>query len=104
LAGCHRPADLDQRPLIIVERLGVLDHDNGVGAARHHPPGGNQRGRSRRNRKLRLLAGGQDFVIDRQDPRRALAGPNRVVGAQREPIDTRAIEPGNIDLGDDGAG
>ena len=34
------------RPL----RLGVLDHDHGIGAARHHPAGGNRHGRARPNR------------------------------------------------------
>ncbi len=61
LAGGCGPANFDQGLAAIVDRLGVLDHDDGVGAARHHPAGRDQSGRAWTDREHRHPARGQDF-------------------------------------------
>ncbi len=103
LTGSRRPADLDDGRVALVDRLGVLDHDDGVGAARHHAAGRDQRRRARFDGEKRHFSGRQDFGPQGQAPRYALAGTERVVGAHREAVDTGAVEARNVDFGDDPA-
>ena len=51
----------------------------------------------------RLPPRGEDFGVQGQPAGHALAGAKCVVGADREAVDTGAVEAGDIDIGDDPA-
>ena len=59
-------------------RLGMLDHDDGVGAARHRPAGRDRRRRSRQHRPRRRGAAGDHFVVEHE------GGPARLRRPQRD--------------------
>jgi hypothetical protein len=63
LPGCRSPSHLDHRGAVVIPRFGVLDHDDGVGPARHHPAGRNQRRGIGCNSQLRHCAGGEDLSV-----------------------------------------
>jgi MFS family permease len=100
LSRCRRPAHLDPCGAAVIPRFGVLDHDDGVGCARHHPAGRNQRRGAGCDGKLRHRAGSEDLAVQGQSFRCTFGGAHRIVGTHREPVDAGSIEPGNVDIGD----
>ena len=63
LPGRHGPPHVDDGGAALVPRICMLDHDDGVGAARHHPAGGDQRCGARQNRYRRNRPRCQDLII-----------------------------------------
>ena len=96
------PADLDDRRALDLAGFRMLDHHDRIGAARQHAAGRDQGGEARRHRQPRLDTGRQHLEVQLQSLGRLLAGIGHIAGAQRKAVDIRAIEAGNVDLGDDG--
>ena len=87
-------ADLDRaRP----RRLGMLDHDDSVGAARHRTAGRDRSGGARQHRPYRRGAAGDDFVVQHDAHRRRLAGGGQIGGAHRKAVDIGAVEWRHVD-------
>ena len=103
LTGCGRAAHLDHGSAIGIPGLGVLNHDYGVGAARHHASGGDQGGHAGHDGETRLGARRQDLGVEREGLGRAFAGRDRIVGTHREAVDTGSVEAWDIDIGDERA-
>ena len=80
--------------------VGVLDRHHGVGAARQHPAGGDRDGGARAHLGRRRDAGRDRLRAEREPDRRRLAGAEGVRRAHREAVHVRAVEAGDVDLGD----
>ena len=94
LSGRSGAADLDRaRP----RRLGVLDHDDGVCAARHRTAGRDRRGRARQDRPRRRDAAGDHLVVQHHAHRRRLAGRSEIGRTHRKAIDIGAVERRHVD-------
>ena len=88
-----RPSPRDRR---------VLDHDDGVGPAREHAPGGDRRGRARRDRR----SGGRRPVASSSSLSRSRRGDSsaapKVSSARTaKPSTFERSKAGHVDLGDD---
>ncbi len=81
----------------IVEQFGVLDHDDRIGAARHHAAGRNRGGAARRNRDRRRMTAGDHLAIERKPARRAVARTRGVGRAQRKAVDAGTVEGRHVD-------
>ena len=81
-------ADLDRAR---ANRLGVLDHDDGVGAARQRAAGCDRSRRSLQNRPRRRGAAGDDLVVQLDADRRGLGGSGEIGGAHRKAVDIGAV-------------
>ena len=77
--------------------LGVLDHDDGIGAARHHAAGGDQHRLAGMNHRGRDDAGVNLFVAQEHRARHFFGRAERVFRHHREAIDVRAIERRHVD-------
>ena len=86
---------------MIVPYIGVLDHHDGVGAARNHAAGRDRHGLTWPHVNLRKHAGIDCAGQQLHAARRQLAGAKRIGGVNREPIEVRAVERRHIDAGDD---
>ncbi len=94
MPGRRRAADLDGAGR---RRLGVFDHHDGVGAARHRAAGRDRRGGARQHRPRRRDAAGDHLVVEQQAHRRGLAGRGEIGGTHRKAIDIGAIERRHVD-------
>ena len=88
-AGADRAGDAQ----LAAANVGVLDHHDGVGAARHHAAGGNRQ----RLAATRLAVGRHHAGVDLlgaepHRPRRFFGGAEGVFGHHREAVHVRAIE------------
>jgi len=85
-------------------RLSVLDHDDGVGAARHHAARGDQSRPPRQDCDARLAAGRQYLGIQCEGHWCCRSLASAVSAARRaNPSTLGTIEPGHIDIGDNRA-
>jgi hypothetical protein len=91
---------LDCRGAVVIARFSVLDHDDGIGPARHHPTGRNQRRGTGCNSKLRHRAGSEDLAVQHQGFWCTFRRAHRIVGTYREPVDAGSIETGKVDISD----
>ena len=94
LPGRGGAADLDRAR---AGGLGVLDHDDGVGTARHRPAGRNRGGGARQHRPCRRDAAGDHFVVQHQANRRRFSGRGKIGGAHRKTVDIGAVERRHVD-------
>ena len=94
LPGRGGSADLDRARAC---GLGMLDHDDGIGAARHRPAGGDWRRRPRQHRPRRRGAAGDHFVVEQNADRRGFSGRSKIGRAHRKAIDIGAIERRHVD-------
>ena len=94
LPGRSGAADFDRARS---RRLRVLDHHDGVGAARHRAAGRDRRGGARQHRPRRRGAAGDHLVVQHHAHRRGLAGGSEIGGTHRKAIDIGAIERRHVD-------
>ena len=85
-------------------RLGVLDHHDGVGAARHHAAGRDRRRLAGANRRLRDDARVDLFLDELHDARHLFGGAERVFGDDGEAVDVGAIERRDVHRREDVGG
>ena len=78
-------------------RLGVFDHHDGIGAARHRATGRNGSRGPRQHRSHWRNAAGDDFVVQQQPHRRRLAGRRQIGGTHRKAIDIGTVERRHVD-------
>ena len=78
-------------------RLRVLDHDDGIGAARQRAAGRDRGRRSRQHGPLRRGAAGDDFVVQHEADRRGFTGGSEIGGTHRKAIDIGTIERRHVD-------
>ena len=100
LAACRRTPQFDRRRRGILDELGLLDHDHGVGAARHHAAGCDRRRGAGHDFEHGRDPAGDNFRIEREPFRRAVAGARGIGGADSETIDIGAVERRRIDRRD----
>ena len=94
LSGRGGAADFDRARAC---GLGVLDHDDGVGAPRQRPPSRNRGRRSRQHWPRRRNAAGDDFIVEHQAHRRCFGGASKIGGAHRKAVDIGAVERRHVD-------
>ena len=78
-------------------RLGVFDHHDGIGPARHRAAGGDGSRRPRQHRPHRRNAAGNHFVVQHHPHRRRFAGRRQIGGTHRKAVDIGTIERRHID-------
>lgn len=78
-------------------RLGVLDHDDGIGAARQRTAGGDRRCGSGRHLQRWRGAAVNGFAVQPKTNRLALSRRDDIRRAHGEAVDIGAVERGNID-------
>ena len=93
LPGADRPGDSQ----LAAAHVGVLDHHDGVGAARHHAAGGDRQRLARSHRVCRHDAGVNLLVAEPHRARHFLGRAERVLGHHREAVDVRAVERRHVD-------
>jgi hypothetical protein len=95
-------ADLDDaRAVAFGHDLGVLDHHDGVGAARQHRAGRDHRRTALADDFARDDAWRQQLGVEREPAPVFFAGAEGVGGLHREAVDVRSVEAGHVDRGDD---
>ena len=77
--------------------LGLVDHDDRIGAARQRAAGGDGRRRAPGHTNLRRDATGDLLAIERKAHGRCFAGARHIGCAKAEAIDIRAVKGGHID-------
>ncbi len=82
---------------IRARRLGVLDHDDGVGAARQRTAGRDRRCGASRHLQARRGAAVNDFAVQREMHGRAFAGRGQVGRAHGKAVNIRAVERRHVD-------
>ncbi len=95
IARRHRPA---QHQLAIAN-VGMLNHDDGVGPARQHGPGGDSGRGAGGDGVARRPASRQRLGVQPQRPRPVLARPERVGRLHREPVHVGAVEARHVERG-----
>ena len=75
----------------------MLDHHDGVGAARQWTASRNRRGRARQHGPRRRDAAGDHFIVEHDTNGSSFAGQGEVGGAHRKTVDIGAIERRNVD-------
>ena len=97
LARRRGAAHLDCRPVRCRDGLGVLDHHDGVGAARDRPAGRDRRRGAAGDRKTRGDAAGDHLRVEGERRRRARASAREIGGANGEAVDARAVEGRHVE-------
>ena len=88
-------AHLDGR--ILVNEIGVLDHDDRVGAARNHAPGRDGGGPARLDVEDGSVTAHDDLAVEAKAARRGIARVTSVGRANGKAIDDRTIEGLHVD-------
>ncbi len=78
-------------------QLGLLDHHDRVGAARHHTAGGDGGRGTEVDAGRRRMTAHHHLGIEAKPLRRCIARADRIGGAQRKAVDVGAIERRNVD-------
>ena len=94
LSGPGRAANLDS---VGPQGLGLLDHNDRVGAARQRATGGDGRRRAPRHTHMGRDATGDLFAIERQAHRRCFAGAGDIRCPETKAIDVGAVKGRHID-------
>ena len=95
-AGRDGAAQIDRRRRRL-DQLGVLDHHDGVGAARDHPAGRDHCRRARDDRRATAHARRRCTSALSAGVSARFVGADGIGGAHREAVDVRAIERRHVD-------
>ena len=98
--GRYRTMHFDEQFAALVAHVGIFNHEDGVGSARHHSSGGNDGCSTLDDGSFRLHTRGQDFRIEPQQARQLVGGPSGIGGTHGKSINARPVEARDIDIGE----
>ena len=97
LSGARGAAHLDRRRFVILDQVGMLDHQHRIGAAWDDAAGRDGSCRAGLDRKRRGMPADDDLAVEAQPPRQRVARAQGIGGTDRKTVDIGAVEGRNVD-------